>query len=117
MTDQQEPETPEVEFIDLDAVDLIVETTLYGEECDEVDVFEIAAGQQPFILLTMSQKEGENTLAYQFLGSLINTEADLLESLEVFADALRAKIEADESDEDESDERDDYNEPYPERDL
>lgn len=93
MTDQN-PE-PEVEFIDLSAVDLFVETTLYGEDCDELTTFSLTAGVQPFVLLTMSQKEGENALSYEFLGSLINTEADLLETLEGFVGALREKIEND----------------------
>lgn len=95
MTDQQPEETPEAEYVDLSAVELLVETTLYDEDCDEITPLEIVAGAQPFILLSIAQKEGENTLAYQLLGSLINSEVDLLESLEMFADALRAKILAD----------------------
>lgn len=93
MTDQPFDDAPEGEFVDLTAVSLVVETTLYDEECDEITPIEVVAGAEPFILLNMAQKEGENTLAYQMLGSMINTEADLLLSIEAFADALRAKLE------------------------
>jgi len=93
MTDQPFDDAPEVEFVDLTAVSLIVETTLYDDDCDEITPIEVVAGAQPFILLNMAQKEGENTLAYQMLGSMINTEADLLLSIEAFAEALRAKLE------------------------
>lgn len=93
MTDQPFDEAPEAEFVDLTAVSLIVETTLYDDDCDEITPIEVVAGAQPFILLNMAQKEGENTLAYQMLGSMINTEADLLLSIEAFAEALRAKLE------------------------
>lgn len=95
MTDQNFDDAPEAEFVDLTAVSLVVETTLYDEECDEITPISVIAGAQPFILLNMAQKEGENTLAYQMLGSMINTEADLLLSIEAFAEALRAKVEQD----------------------
>lgn len=99
-------DAPEAEFVDLTAVSLVVETTLYDEDCDEITPLEIIAGAQPFILLSMAQKEGENTLAYQMLGSMINTEADLLLSIETFAEALRAKLEADGEALDEDDDSD-----------
>jgi hypothetical protein len=91
MTDK--PDEPEAEFIDLSAVDLFVETTLYPQDCDELDTFALTAGADPFVLLRMSQKPGENTLVYEFVGSVIDNEFDLLQTLEVFTGALREKIE------------------------
>lgn len=93
MTNQTDE--PEVEFIDLDAVEQVVETVLYPDDCDELDTFTLTAGTDPFILLQMSQVPGENTLAYQIYGSVINAEADLLQTLEVFTEALRQKVEND----------------------
>lgn len=87
-------DAPDEEFIDLTAVDLIVETTLYPIGCDELDTVMLTAGAEPFILLQMAQVPGENTLAYQIAGSMIDHEQDVLTTLESFVEALRAKIES-----------------------
>lgn len=88
--------TPEEDFVvDLDAVQAFVETELFPIGCDEPEDITVSAGLEPFVLLSLHQVEGENAISYRMVGSFLERDADLLQTLEGFVEVLTAKIEAD----------------------
>ena len=89
MTDQQ-PETEERVF--LEDIPLVLDTTYYPDGTDERDEFNLVAGEQPFVLLQM--KQGEGCVVVEIAASWIESDAELAETLMVFADTLLAAAEA-----------------------
>lgn len=79
--------------------DLRVEVTLWPDDAPEKALRQIALGINPFILLEIDFDD-DDTVVYKINGSMLESNAELLESLESFTDVLRAAIGQEESSDD-----------------
>lgn len=85
MTDQQHDD----ERIMLEEVPLVIEVNYHNEPehpADMEDSIELWPGYNPFILFQMKQREGAVVLEVE--ASMIDTEDDLIETLETFFETM-----------------------------